>query len=78
MKKKSINIFLLAIFLTGGRVIMACRDLQRAEAARTDIVTDTGNENVVVKQLDLASLDSVRAFAKDINASKLLSKSFFF
>ncbi|KAL8622957.1 Retinol dehydrogenase 13 [Nucella lapillus] len=54
----------------GGRVILACRDLDRAEQARAEIVLETANRNVVVKLLDLASMGSVRAFAKDINANE--------
>jgi retinol dehydrogenase-13 len=48
---------------------MACRDVQKCQAARDEIVADTGSKDVVVKHLDLASLDSVRVFAKDILAS---------
>jgi len=55
---------------TGARVILACRSLQRAEDARKEIVDDTKNENVVVKVLDLGSLQSVRDFAVDINANE--------
>ncbi|KAK7507085.1 hypothetical protein BaRGS_00001936, partial [Batillaria attramentaria] len=54
----------------GGRVILACRDLERAEKARAEIVLETANRNVVVKLLDLASMGSIRAFAKDINATE--------
>ncbi|KAK7104587.1 retinol dehydrogenase 13-like [Littorina saxatilis] len=54
----------------GGRVILACRDLDRAEQARAEIVLETANRNVVVKKLDLASMGSIRAFAKDINATE--------
>ncbi|KAM9774670.1 retinol dehydrogenase 12 [Syngnathus typhle] len=51
----------------GARIIMACRDLERAEEARTEIVENTGNENVVVKKLDLSDSRSIRAFAEVIN-----------
>ncbi|XP_075535241.1 retinol dehydrogenase 12-like isoform X3 [Dermacentor variabilis] len=47
------------------RVILACRNLQRAQAAARDIFAETG-EAVVVKQLDLCSFKSVRAFAADV------------
>ncbi|KAL1434709.1 hypothetical protein MTO96_011410 [Rhipicephalus appendiculatus] len=47
------------------RVILACRNVQRAHKAAQDIFADTG-ETVVVKQLDLCSFKSVRAFAEDI------------
>ena len=51
-------------------MVLACRSQERGDAARQDIVADTGNENVVVKLLDLGSLQSVRDFAADFNASK--------
>ncbi|XP_038073397.1 retinol dehydrogenase 13-like [Patiria miniata] len=50
----------------GARVILACRDLAKAEAAMTDIREDTGNSNLAVVKLDLASLASVRACAEKI------------
>ncbi|XP_028414716.1 retinol dehydrogenase 13-like [Dendronephthya gigantea] len=52
------------------RVIMACRDLTKAEAALKEIVEKTGNKNIVAKHLNLASLKSVREFAEDINSNE--------
>jgi retinol dehydrogenase-11 len=52
----------------GARVILACRDEQRANEARDRIVEETGNENVMVRLINMSSFDSVRAFAKEINA----------
>ncbi|XP_072249531.1 retinol dehydrogenase 13 [Leuresthes tenuis] len=49
----------------GARVVMACRDLTRAKQAAEDIRSSTGNGNVVVRHLDLASIYSVTQFAKD-------------
>uniref|UniRef100_UPI0037E7C61E retinol dehydrogenase 14-like n=1 Tax=Semicossyphus pulcher TaxID=241346 RepID=UPI0037E7C61E len=51
-----------------GRVIMACRDLGRAEEAAREIRQETGADSslLVVKQLDLASLTSVHSFCQDI------------
>ncbi|XP_019647927.1 PREDICTED: retinol dehydrogenase 13-like [Branchiostoma belcheri] len=51
----------------GARVILACRDLTKAETAASEIRKSTGNGNVVIEQLDLASLASVRTFATIIN-----------
>lgn len=48
------------------RVILACRDQKKAEAARSEIVAQTGNTNVSVGIVDLRYLHSVRAFAKEI------------
>ena len=46
----------------GGRVIMLCRDMEKAYAAARDINKDTGNQVDVVK-LDLASFQSIRECA---------------
>ncbi|XP_061609545.1 retinol dehydrogenase 14b [Phyllopteryx taeniolatus] len=50
------------------RVIMACRDRQSATEAARDIQGNSGAElgEVVIKQLDLASLTSVRKFCQEI------------
>ena len=45
------------------RVIMACRNLEKAEKAKAEIAAATGNEHVEVMQLDTSSLASVRGFA---------------
>lgn len=50
----------------GARVILACRDMTRARIAADDIRQRSGNGNVVVKKLDLASLQSVRDMARDV------------
>mgnify|MGYP000202218409 FL=1 len=54
----------------GARVILACRDLTRAERAADDIRKSTGNGNVVVYQLDLASLKSVRKCADEVKTKE--------
>ncbi|KAI1904495.1 hypothetical protein AGOR_G00006240 [Albula goreensis] len=54
----------------GARVILACRDMTRANKAAEDIRQRSGNGNVVVKKLDLASLQSVRDLAKDIQENE--------
>eukprot|EP00058_Branchiostoma_floridae_P005987 XP_002591475.1 hypothetical protein BRAFLDRAFT_105245 [Branchiostoma floridae] len=51
----------------GARVILACRDMTKAETAASDIRQATGNGNVVAGKLDLASLASVREFADHVN-----------
>ena len=47
------------------RVILACRNPQKAEEAVTMIKEETGNENILSMRLDTASLASVRQFAAD-------------
>ncbi|XP_062393320.1 dehydrogenase/reductase SDR family member 13a.2 [Sardina pilchardus] len=48
----------------GARVILSCRNRQKAEEAIKDIERETGSTDVVYMQLDLASLKNVRSFAK--------------
>ncbi|XP_039638205.1 dehydrogenase/reductase SDR family member 13-like isoform X3 [Perca fluviatilis] len=48
----------------GARVILACRNKDKAEAAAFDIRRESGNNQVVFMQLDLASFKSVRSFAE--------------
>lgn len=54
----------------GARVILACRDMGRATKAADEVRKRSGNGNVVVKMLDLASLQSVRALAKDVQQTE--------
>lgn len=54
----------------GARVILACRDKSRGENALADVIKRTGSKQVVLKSLDLASLESVRKFAQDINKTE--------
>jgi NAD(P)-dependent dehydrogenase (short-subunit alcohol dehydrogenase family) len=51
-----------AIAQKGATVIMACRNMQKANPAADQIKTFNPAGNVVVMPLDLADLDSVRAF----------------
>ncbi|XP_035478516.1 dehydrogenase/reductase SDR family member 13-like isoform X1 [Scophthalmus maximus] len=48
----------------GARVILACRNKEKAEVAAFDIRRESGNNQVVFMQLDLASLKSVHSFAE--------------
>jgi len=48
----------------GARVLMACRDLQKGEAAARTIRAEKPAGQVAVERLDLGDLASVRAFAE--------------
>src|SRR6185503_14239593 len=48
----------------GATVILACRDLDKGRAALEEIKAKTGSTELHLLPLDLASLSSVRAFAK--------------
>uniref|UniRef100_A0A4Y0B637 Retinol dehydrogenase 14 n=1 Tax=Anopheles funestus TaxID=62324 RepID=A0A4Y0B637_ANOFN len=54
----------------GARIIMACRNMETAKQAQEEIMAETGNTKLVIKHIDISSLPSVRAFAKDIVATE--------
>lgn len=54
----------------GAKVYMACRSLDSANQAREEIVKETGNQNVFVKHLDLASVDSIKNFANEFKKAE--------
>jgi NAD(P)-dependent dehydrogenase (short-subunit alcohol dehydrogenase family) len=53
----------LELARAGARVLLACRDTAKAEDAAAQIRLDAAGAQVEVAELDLGSLDSVRAFA---------------
>lgn len=46
------------------RVILACRNMSKGQVAVDKIISETGNQNVVLRQLDLSLMKSVREFVK--------------
>src|SRR5256886_5444950 len=61
----------LGLARLGGTVVMACRSATRGEAARQDIVRDSGNSKVYLEIVDLASEDSTRSFAEEFKRKYL-------
>lgn len=59
-----------SVCIQGARVVMACRDLTRAEIAAQEIRQATGNGNVIIRHLNLASLYSIQEFAKEFIATE--------
>ena len=59
--------------LRGSSVTMACRDLEKAQEARRRVVSESGGriapDSLRPLHLDLASLGSVRAFAREMLAT---------
>ena len=50
------------------RIIMACRNLEKGEKAMEKIQTETGNTKLVLHEVDVSSMKSVRTFANRINS----------
>lgn len=46
-------------------IILACRNLEKTNKAKDEIIKETGNKNVLVMQLDTSSLQSVKDFANN-------------
>ena len=56
----------------GAKVVMACRNLSKANEAKANIVKEVPNATLEVLQIDLSSLNSVRNFAKAFQAKDVL------
>ena len=50
----------------GARVLLACRNMSKGTSACQSIMQSTGSKNLVVKKLDLSSMDSVQQFADSV------------
>jgi NAD(P)-dependent dehydrogenase (short-subunit alcohol dehydrogenase family) len=64
----------------GAEVVMVCRNVDKAEAARKSIVDATGNPNVSIVPCDLSDLDSVdacaeRLLARDVDYDVLMNNA---
>ena len=54
----------------GANVILACRDLKKAESALNRVKVASNNGSVCVEELDLACLSSVKSFADRVLANQ--------
>lgn len=59
-----------ALAKAGARVVIAARDLKRANEVKDDVIQTTGNNNVEVEELELGSLKSVDKFIERYLAKK--------
>ncbi len=64
----TICLFIFAIF-EGAQVVIACRDIQKAEDAAREISSETKN-SVTTLKLDLASLSSIRTAAQNLKVQQ--------
>lgn len=54
----------------GGKVILACRDLEKCEHVKMELIEDTFNRNIHCRKLDLGSIKSIKEFAKITNETE--------
>ena len=54
----------------GARVILAVRNVKKTKPIRDEIIKETGNEQVKIKQVDLSDLESVHRFCWKFNENE--------
>jgi NAD(P)-dependent dehydrogenase (short-subunit alcohol dehydrogenase family) len=55
-----------ALAAQGHPVVMACRNLQKAEAVRSRIISELPDADIEIRRLELGSLESVKSFAEGL------------
>ena len=75
-----------ALAAQGHAVLMACRNLDKAQAVRNGILQRVPQADIIIRQLDLASMASVRLFVNSLgdepvealfNNAGVISKAYF-
>ncbi|XP_056155103.1 retinol dehydrogenase 12, like [Lampris incognitus] len=51
----------------GAKIIIACRDMEKAQTAVKEVTESSGNQNVICMKLDLSDTKSIKEFAETIN-----------
>lgn len=66
-----------ALLYKKATVIMACRNKERANKARENLLLEFPNSNLYIKELDLSSFDSIEKFVNslDINIDVLINNA---
>jgi len=54
----------------GAKIYMACRSVKSANDAKEEIIRETGNKNIFVKELDLSSPVSIAKFVDSFNKNE--------
>ena len=49
----------------GARLVLGCRNVEKGIRAAEQIMTETGNRDLVVRKLDLSCMQTVRQFARE-------------
>ena len=49
----------------GGTLVIGCRNLNKGEDVRRELIETTGNKNIEIMHCDLASIHSIKRFVTD-------------
>ena len=49
------------------QVIIACRDIIKGEKAKQELISQVKHAKILVKKLDLTSIESIKKFAQEVN-----------
>ena len=60
-----------ALALAGNHVLMACRNIDKADAVRKSILSEIPEASIDLEKLDLSSIDSVKSFCSSIEGMKI-------
>lgn len=61
----------------GANIVMACRNLKKAEVAKTSLLKQYPNAKITLYQLDVSSFDSIDGFLKQIIKDEIKIDAFF-
>ena len=63
----------MEIAKSGAKIYMACRSVDSADKVKEELISETKNQNIFVKELDLSSVQSIQKFAESFkkNETKL-------
>ena len=46
-------------------VVMACRNIEQSKPVQEEIISESGNQNVILMEVDMSSFDAIHAFCED-------------
>src|SRR5688572_25966221 len=58
----------LEVARLGAHVVIVCRNAEKGEKAKQEIISQTGNTNITLLQADLSLMREVRRVAKSFNS----------
>jgi len=60
-----------ALLYKGATIIMACRNMVKANIAKDNLIKEFPNSNIYIKELDLSSFNSIENFVSSLNLNDI-------